>query len=227
MEPSSVRSKANIHRRIAFEASVIALISLILLIGCYSGKLPISQTEAWGFVTGACCVWLVVRENIWNWPIGLANNVVFVILFWQARLFADMGLQFVYIVLGIWGWWHWLHGGKKKQALHVSRATSKEWYAIAVALTAGTFFLRWLLIAVNGNAPFLDAFTTMLCLCAQYLLCRKRLENWYLWIIADLIYVPLYASRHLPLTSVLYGLFIILCVMGLKHWTHQWKNQPT
>lgn len=227
MEPLSVRKNTTARHRIVLEASVIALLSLILLVGCYSGMWPISKAESWGFVTGAWCVWLVVRENIWNWPIGLANNVAFVILFWQARLFADMGLQFVYIALGIWGWWHWLHGGKNKQALHVSRATNKEWYVIALALTAGTFALRWLLIQVNGSAPFLDAFTTMLCLSAQYLLCRKRLENWYLWIIADLIYVPLYASRQLPLTAVLYGLFIILCVMGWKHWNHQWKIQQT
>lgn len=224
MEPSSVRSSL-FSPRIVWEASIIAMLLMTLLIGSYLAVFPINHTEAWGFVTGACCVWLVVRENIWNWPIGLANNVVFVILFWHARLFADMGLQFVYIALGIWGWWHWLHGGKERKPLQVSRARKCEWYGIVVALTLGTFLLRWILVQCNGSAPFLDAFTTMLCLCAQYLLCRKRLENWYLWILADLIYVPLYASRNLPLTAVLYGLFIILCLMGLKHWSNQWKRQ--
>jgi nicotinamide mononucleotide transporter len=78
-----------------------------------------------------------------------------------------------------------------------------------------------LLIFVNGAAPFWDSITTTLCLAAQYLLCRKRIENWWLWITADVIYVPLYFSRHLPLTAVLYAGFIGLCVIGLFRWRRE------
>lgn len=163
----------------------------------------------------------MTRGNLWNWPVGLANNIVFAILFWNARLFADFGLQGVYFALGLWGWWQWLHGGANRAPLPVTRTRKNEWIAITVFLTAGTWGLCELLLAVNGAAPFWDAITTTICLAAQYLLCRKRIENWLLWIAADLIYVPLYLSRGLPLTAILYAGFIGLCIVGLKRWKRE------
>jgi nicotinamide mononucleotide transporter len=200
------------------EVTLLLVPSTVLLLASWFKWAPIDFTEACGFVTGAVCVWLVTRGNIWNWPIGLANNLFFAFLFWRARLFADMGLQGVYLIFGVWGWWQWLHGGKNHSRLEVTRGTRVEWIGIALFLVFGTWGLRELLIAVNGAAPFWDSLTTTLCLAAQYLLCRKRIENWWLWITADLIYVPLYFSRHLPLTAILYAGFIGLCVIGLFRW---------
>jgi nicotinamide mononucleotide transporter len=200
------------------ETLLLGLPSALLLLASWFRWAPIDFTEACGFVTGAVCVWLVTRGNIWNWPIGLANNLFFALLFWRARLFADMGLQGVYLILGIWGWWEWLHGGKNQSRLEVTRSTTKEWLGIGLFMIFGTWGLRELLIVVNGAAPFWDSLTTILCLAAQYLLCRKRIENWWLWIAADLIYVPLYFHRHLPLTALLYAGFIVLCVIGLCRW---------
>jgi len=208
MKPTSTRT----------EAALLLIPSAALLLVARFKWAPIDFTEACGFVTGAVCVWLVTRGNIWNWPIGLVNNLFFAVLFWRARLFADMGLQGVYFALGIWGWWHWLRGGKNHSRLEVTRSTRGEWIGIALFLAFGTWGLRELLIAVNGAAPFWDSLTTTLCLAAQYLLCRKRIENWWLWITADIIYVPLYFSRHLPLTAILYAGFIGLCVIGLFRW---------
>jgi len=208
MKPTSTRT----------EAALLLIPSAALLLVARFKWAPIDFTEACGFVTGAVCVWLVTRGNIWNWPIGLVNNLFFALLFWRARLFADMGLQGVYFALGIWGWWHWLRGGKNHSRLEVTRSTRGEWIGIALFLALGTWGLRELLIAVNGAAPFWDSLTTTLCLAAQYLLCRKRIENWWLWITADIIYVPLYFSRHLPLTAILYAGFIGLCVIGLLRW---------
>src|SRR4051794_36243934 len=159
-----------------------------------------------------------MRESIWNWPVGLANNVFFLVLFLRGRLFADSGLQVVYFVLGLWGWWNWAHGGEQRGVLRISRASRVDWAAVAVFAVGGTWALRLLLVRVQGAAPFWDALTTVLSLNAQYLLTRKRLENWWLWIAADVIYVPLYVSRRLPLTAVLYAVFLALCVMGLREW---------
>jgi nicotinamide mononucleotide transporter len=80
------------------------------------------------------------------------------------------------------------------------------------------------LLVANGAAPFWDSFTTILCLAAQYLLCRKRVENWFFWIAADVIYVPLYLSRELPLTALLYALFLALCLIGVRAWTATLKT---
>lgn len=203
------------------ELAFLVVPSVALLSAAWFKWAPIDFTEACGFVTGAVCVWLVTKGNIWNWPIGLLNNLFFAFLFWRARLFADMGLQGVYLILGIWGWWHWLHGGRNHSRLEVTRGTRAEWIAIGLFLVFGTWGLRELLIAVNGAAPFWDSLTTTLCLAAQFLLCRKRIENWWLWIAADLIYVPLYFSRHLPLTAILYAGFIGLCVIGFFRWKRE------
>ncbi|MEK7950869.1 nicotinamide riboside transporter PnuC [Luteolibacter soli] len=208
-------------RRFRIEAIAVTVLCAALLLCAWQKWLPLDLTEALGFATGAACVWLVTRGNIWNWPIGLANNVFFAVLFWRSRLYADFGLQGVYFILGVWGWWQWLHGGTNRSHLTVSHTRRAEWLGIALFLTLGTWGLRELLIAVNGAAPFWDAVTTILCLAAQYLLCRKRLENWWLWIAADIIYVPLYLSRHLPLTAILYAGFIGLCIVGLIRWKRE------
>ncbi len=203
----------------AGEAGVMISVSLLMVAASWFHWWGMAMTEVIGFVTGGICVWLVVRQHIWNWPIGLANNVVFFMLFWQNRLYADMGLQVVYFGLGSYGWYQWLYGGANRTELQVSRTTKAEWLALALLIPLVTWGLRELLIVVNGAAPFWDSFTTVLSLAAQYLLCRKRYENWFFWIAADIIYVPLYFSRDLPLTGTLYGVLLLMCLFGLKHWT--------
>lgn len=207
-----------------FEWLLMLLISGGVLLASYRAWWPIAVTEAWGFATGGVCVWLVVREHLWNWPVGIANNVFFFILFLQGRLYADMTLQIVYLGLGAYGWWNWVFGGQSHTRLKISRTTRVEWWA----LLAGTIFCTWvmrrILIQVNDAAPFWDALTTVLSLAAQYLLCRKRFENWWFWIAADLIYVPLYLSRQLPLTAVLYGVFLVMCLAGLREWTRSLRK---
>jgi nicotinamide mononucleotide transporter len=203
---------------LGIEVLVISAVTTLLLAASWFKWLPLDFTEALGFATGAICVWLVTKGNIWNWPVGLANNLFFAVLFWKARLFADFGLQGIYLILGIYGWWEWLRGGENHTRLAISRSTRSEWVGIAVFLVLGTWGLREILQAVNGSAPLWDAVTTALSLAAQYLLCRKRIENWFFWIAADVIYVPLYLSKQLPLTALLYGGFLVLCVIGWRRW---------
>jgi nicotinamide mononucleotide transporter len=200
------------------EIGVMAGASLLILLLSYRAWWSIGVTEAWGFVTGGICVWLVVREHLWNWPIGIANNIVFFFLFLHGRLFADMSLQIVYLGLGAYGWMNWVFGGENRTVPKISRTTRVEWLALAVLIPLGTWGFREILLAVNGAAPFWDSLTTVLSLAAQYLLCRKRFENWFLWIAADVIYVPLYLSRQLPLTGVLYAVFLGMCLIGVREW---------
>jgi nicotinamide mononucleotide transporter len=177
-----------------------------------------SLTEALGFVTGAACVYLVVRQNVWNFPLGIANNIFFLILFVGARLYGDAGLQLVYLALGAWGWYAWLHGGPNRTALRVARSSPRLLALVALFVCAGTVALTLSLRAAKGAAPLLDAFTTVLSLAAQYLLNRKLVESWLLWITADVVYIYLYVSRGLRLTAVLYFVFLCLCVAGLVSW---------
>jgi nicotinamide mononucleotide transporter len=202
-------------------------VSALVLLLSYRGWWPVGIAEAWGFVTGGVCVWLVVREHLWNWPVGLTNNVFFFVLFLQGRLFADMSLQVVYFGLGIYGWLNWILGGENRTALKISRTTRTEWVALTAAIPLATWGLREILLMVNGAAPFWDSLTTVLSLAAQYLLCRKRFENWFFWIAADVVYVPLYLSRHLPLTAVLYSVFLLMCLVGVWEWKRSMRKGTT
>ena len=179
--------------------------------------------EAVSFVTGALCVWLTARESVWNFPISLLNVATFAVVFYRVQLFADAALQVVYFALTLAGWYLWLYGGERRTALKVSRVGGRELAAVAATGLLLTVGLWQLLRVVGGSATFWDALTTAISLCAQWLLNRKRLESWYFWIAADLIYIPLYAYKGLYLTSVLYATFLAMCVVGLSHWRATWR----
>lgn len=214
-------------RASASEWALLLLISGTLLGLSWFQVWPLGLTEVLGFATGGICVWLVVREDMLNWPLGLANNLVFFVLFLSARLYADMALQVVYLGLGLYGWWEWLHGGPNKRPLPISRTRRHEWIALAIVIPIALWLMVTILAAIGDAAPFLDGLTTILSLAAQFLLCRKRLENWFFWIAADLIYIPLYFSRSLPLTAILYGIFLVMCLIGLTEWKRKWREPQT
>ena len=197
---------------------LFAIAGAALLCLSWQRLLPIPLTETLGFLSGVVCVWLIVEENVWNWPVGIANNAFYVIVFWRARLFADMSLQFVYIALGCLGLYRWLYGGKENDELQISRISPKIGayagiFAVA-AISAATIYLR----RVQDAAPFLDACTAVLSICAQYLLTKKILENWWLWILTDAISVGLYLYKSLALTALLYFIFLTMCITGLVQW---------
>jgi len=208
----------NIKQISVLEYLVLAIPSLGLLVSTYLKWLPLTYTEVLGFITGIACVWLCVKENVWNWPIGNLNSVFFLILFLRERLFADAGLQIIYITLGFLGWYWWLRGGKGKTELPVSRIDIKTATVLALLGIFGTFGMMMYLRTINDSAPFLDALTTVLSLIAQYLLTKKKIENWYVWIIADAIYLYLYFSKGLYLTTVVYVAFFTMCFSGLSEW---------
>lgn len=176
-------------------------------------------TEIAGFVTGALCVWLVVRQNVWTFPVGIANNVFFIVLFLQVGLYAEAGLQVVYIVLGLLGWWWWLRGGPDRTRLVVRDTPTWAWPLAVTLIALATWALYSLLTAyTDSTVPGWDAVTTSMSLVAQLMLNRKWIGNWLVWITADVVYIGLYASKGLWLTSVLYVGMLTMCVIGLRQW---------
>ena len=177
--------------------------------------------EVFGFVTGVANVWLLARQNIWNWPIGLANNAAYLILFATTGLYGDAGLQVVYITLSIYGWWNWARRGSAT-SLPVTRTPTGVWNVLAPATILSFVVLRWFLAHyTDSTVPVWDGLTTALSLAAIYGQSRKYLESWWLWILADLVYIPLYIYKNLWLTSVLYLVFLLLCVFGLRQWMRE------
>jgi nicotinamide mononucleotide transporter len=175
--------------------------------------------EILGFITGALCVWLLARQNIWNWPIGIANNIFYIVVFLKSGLFGDSGLQVVYIVLAGYGWWTWLFPGGTRSELTVTRTSSRQWMWLLASTAVGTVMLRAFLAGYTpSTVPWWDGLTTALSLAATWGQCKKLVESWWLWILVDAIYIPLYVYKGLRLTAVLYLVFMLLCIAGLRSW---------
>lgn len=183
--------------------------------------------EAWGVLFGIVAVYLTVRENIWCWPLGLVNVGLFVVVFWQAKLYADMGLQVVYIVLCSYGWYAWLHGGANRGALPVSRSPRSTLGLLALLGAAGAGLLGLALAGhTDASLPFWDSSTTSFSLVAQFMQTRKWLENWIVWIVVNVVYVGMYVYKSLYPTAGLYAVLLVLAVLGLREWKQSLTTAP-
>ena len=187
----------------------------------------LSTTIEWtAAVLGLMCVVLTIRRNIWCWPTGLAQVLLYIIVFFQAKLYSDLLLHAIYVGMQIYGWWAWLHGGKKGLPLQISRlsiAAATGWMLTAITGIAALGFAMhtW----TDASLPYWDAATTVLSLIAQYLLARKVLENWVVWISVDVRCVGIYAIKGLFVTTALYSVFLILAITGLYAWLRTLKVQ--
>jgi nicotinamide mononucleotide transporter len=184
--------------------------------------------EVFGFVTGASCVALLVRQNIWNWPVGILNNLAFSLLFFRTGLYADVGLQGFYIVISVYGWWSWLHGGRGHGALRVSRVPPPMALVLALGVGLITALLTWLLRRyTNSTVPVLDSLITALSLVAQFMMTRKWVENWAVWITANCLSVGLLIYKGLYVTAALYLVYQVLCTMGWVEWHRALRGEAS
>jgi nicotinamide mononucleotide transporter len=172
---------------------------------------------------GVVSVWLSTRENIWSWPTAIVNVSLYAVVFFQARLYADMGLQVVYLLLSCYGWYEWLYGGAQRTELTVSRA-SRRLLGILVVLNVATWVTLSFTLDRYTDAvlPWLDSLLTTTSLVAQWMMTRKILENWLVWIAVDIVYVPMFIARGLYPTALLYGIFLVLALMGYRDWKKSW-----
>jgi nicotinamide mononucleotide transporter len=190
-----------------------------LNLSLHLGGFATTPLEILGFITGAICVYLNTQQNVWGWFFGIINAVLYAFVFLEAKLYADMGLQGYYFVTSIYGWWMWLYGGKNQESLPVSR-TPVRLYGLFIGLfVAATALWGFLLNRyTDASLSYADSALTAASLLGQYMMARKYLENWLVWIVADLCYVGLYAFKNLHLTALLYAVFLGLAVMGYVQW---------
>ncbi len=185
-----------------------------------SQLLSIDWIEFTGLVAGLICVWLLIRQNIWTWPVGIFYVLISLWVFFQARLYADLGLHIVFLVLNCYGWWFWLRGGEDG-AQEVSVTTTAPMRLIgvvAVALGAAYASGSWFAANTDAALPYWDNTTTMLSLAAMWLSTRKRLENWVLWFVVDVIATGVYYYKGLYFYAVLYFVYCGLAVQGWLSW---------
>ena len=180
--------------------------------------MPMSWGDLSGFATGIACVWLAARANIWNFPFGIVNSAILGLVFVQQRLFADASLQIVFIVLNARGLLEWRAGNVAEESAPVFRSSRRQNWLLALWVVAITPVLWYALGLLKGSAPLIDALVTSLSIAAQWLLNRRVLENWVWWIVVDLISIPLYVARGLPLIAALYVVFLLICCQGFLRW---------
>ena len=171
---------------------------------------------------GLANIYLTVRQNIWAWPVGVVMVSLYMYIFFHAKLYSDAGLQVFFLVMQFYGWYHWTRGPVRHATSlsPVIRLSRRGWMLTSAGTVAGTAALGTTMGRLTDAAlPYPDAFTTTLSVIAQFQLTRKILENWILWIVADIFYVGIYASRGLYWTAGLYGVFLLLCVKGYRDWS--------
>jgi nicotinamide mononucleotide transporter len=237
-----------VHATTSFNTALNQVIDKILQeIMHYVLRSPI---EVIGSITGIVSVWLTVRTVIWCWLWGIVSVLAYVTVFWQERLYADMALQLVFCGMNVYGWIVWRNGTvlfDNKRTPFQSTVQSSIPSTIADSVTANHEItnanrttLLWSSCAIavstalwsaglqrytNASLPFADAFLTSVSLVAVWMQARKYLENWLLWLFADVLYVGLFAYKSLWLTSSLYAVFCIMAVAGFVQWRNLMRLQ--
>lgn len=181
--------------------------------------LATTPLELISFVLAVITVALNIRQNHWAWLFAIISSAAYGVVFYGARLYGDMGLQAVFVVVSIWGWYQWLHGGEGRQQLRVTSLDGAGWMRSILAWLVGFAVLSTFLAKfTNTDVPHIDGFLTAGSLVGQVLLSRKKVQNWQVWIAVDVLYVGLYMFKGLMLTAVLYALFCVMAVVGLRAW---------
>jgi len=170
-------------------------------------------------LAGMIGVALGIWQSVWTWPVGIVNVALTFVAFRRAGLYSDMGLQVVYLLLSIYGWYQWLRGGVGNTELKVSRTSRSAWMVltgvgVAIWLALGTITKQF----AGAAIPYIDAATTSTSLIAQYMITRKLIENWIVWIVVDTAYVALFIWRGLYAFAVLYAVYLVLAVFGYREW---------
>lgn len=224
MDSTTTRSSSPSNRRglralgIALGYAGCAVATVALVGGVWFHRMDFAWLEVFGFVTGMWGVWLQARESHWNWPVQLISSAVYVGVFFQARLYADTTLNLLDVALYGLGWYWWLRGGARQTRLDIGHLTWRLAGLLTLVGVAGSAVMTVFLYSVHDAAPVLDATTTVASLIATFIMGRKLLESWHLWIVVNLVYIALYCVRGLYLTAILYGLFAIFSVVGLIGW---------
>ncbi|HEY4129348.1 MAG TPA: nicotinamide riboside transporter PnuC [Gemmatimonadaceae bacterium] len=186
-----------------------------------------SCLEFAGVVLGIIYVYLSARENLWSWPTSLLNAALFVPVFLEKGLYSDMGLQVVYFVLSLYGWYEWLYGGKGHSELRVSRTSIKLWGILTLIAFGGWIALGAITSRIPGSAlPYGDAALVSTSLIAQYMTTKKLLENWIVWIVVDVFYVGVFIYKGLNLVAFNYAVYLGLAVLGYIEWKKSFAVAP-
>lgn len=182
----------------------------------------VNYVEILGAVLGLIYIFLSIRQNIYLWPVGLLTSALYIYVFFESKFYADMALQVYYVGVSIYGWYYWMKGNpEQKNELPVVYTPRKLWLPLTVVSVVLFLFIAFVLKKYTDSPiPCGDAFTTALSLTATWMLARKYLENWLIWIVVDLVSFMLYAAKGLWATVVLFVVYTGMAVVGYYQWKH-------
>lgn len=185
-----------------------------------------SVLEWFGVVTGLLCVWLASKNNILNWPIACISVIIYIYIFFHAKLYADAGLQIYFLGMNIYGWYFWSRRKESQTEQPITGLRQLELIVSIIAIALFTWLLGTLLFKhTDASFPFLDSFLTASSLIAQAWLARRILYNWIIWIIVDIIYIYVYFSKELYATGLMYALYIFIAFSGYFSWRKIYHEQ--
>ncbi len=176
--------------------------------------------ELIGSILGLAYIFLSIRQSIFTWPVGLATSALYVYVFFSAKFYADMLLQVYYVGISIYGWYHWLKGNPAKNAnLFVSKMPkSYYWPVIIVTVLLSLLFIFGLKKYTDSPVPVADSITTALSIVATWMLARKYLEQWLIWVFVDFFSVGLYVWKGLWPTAILFVIYTVMAILGYISW---------
>lgn len=190
-----------------------------------------SYVEIVAALFGALSVYFYIVRNHWSWPVGLVQVVLYIGVFEQAKLYADMLLHFVYAGLQLYGWWAWYQSSKRRatspvdsslgqdESLEIRELGMKGNIAcIVVSLAMTTVYAFLLRRFTDASSPLPDSCIAAFSLTAQMLLAWRYVDNWRYWIFVDLVAIGLFAFKELYITSILYALFLVMAIVGDRAW---------
>lgn len=183
-------------------------------------------------IFGVISVWYARKEKILVFPFGIINVAIYIYICFEARLYANAGINMVYLASNIFGWYMWSRTGDDNQKLQIRRNSPRQqiitWSSVLLIYVAVFLLLRWVnrddAAYLTSWLPRIDAFNTSFFLVATILMAVKRLENWHFWIIGNIVSIPIYASQGLYFTSGQYAIFLVLAIMGLREWNAKAKR---
>lgn len=198
---------------------------LTIIDSLYQGLLATTWLEFVAVILGILSVFFARNENIWTYPTGIVNVLIYVYLCFTAGLFADMGINVFYFVMSVYGWYNWSRRDENSHHVPITRLTSWQWI-YNIALVFGLFGLLWFVLDkyTPSTVPMFDSFTTALFIIGMWLMARKKIENWLAWIAGDILVIPLFAYKGLVFTGFQYMVFTALAISGYIEWKKKLKN---
>lgn len=178
-----------------------------------------------GVITTVLGIWLSTRRLLICWPVVLAADVIYLVVFYRSKLYSDTLLQAFFIVFTLYGWWHWWRGVREEGEVRVVPLHWRGWLAGIAAGAVGAVLLGSLMTHVGAALPHLDATLTSYSLVASWWEARKHTANWWLWIVVDVVYVGEYIYKNLWPTAVLYAALVALALLGLRDWRRAEDSQ--